>query len=68
MSKPVPREAIPPSRKNLLIVNLRRNEIKTKCGTEGGNNLEMRQNLFWIVSAKPFFKLSRLHCEQVTDN
>ena len=35
MSKPVPREAIPPSRKNLLIVNLRRNEIKTKCGTEG---------------------------------
>ena len=34
---------------------MRRNEIKTKCGTEGVNNFDMRQNLFWFVSGITFF-------------
>ena len=46
---------LPLSRKNLLILNVRRNEIKTKCGTEGVNNFDMRQNLFCFVSEITFF-------------
>ena len=28
----------------------------------------MRGTFFWFVSGITFFKLSRLHCEEVTDN
>ena len=44
---------IPLSRKNL--VNVRRNQIKTKCGKERLNNLGMRQKRFLFVSGKTFF-------------
>ena len=42
--------------------------MKTKCGTEGVNNFGMRRTFFWFLSGIKFFKLSRLYCEQITDN
>ena len=41
---------------------------QTKCGKEGVNNFGMRRIFVWFVYEKMFFKLSRLYCEQVTDN